>query len=302
MRTRRIVTLCTLAVIAVVSLAVAGNRRFEKKFQVSPGGTLTVKTDVGSVHVVGSSANEVSVVVEMTGRQKDIDDFEITAEQTSGGVDVHGKSYHGGWSLFRSNDIDARYTVSIPHAYQVRLATSGGDLEISEVQGSVEGKTSGGDMRGANLEGAVDLATSGGTIRLESVKGEVKAQTSGGDVYVKGVTGNVEAGTSGGNVSVADVDGKVHAETSGGNVVVKVRGECKGVHAETSGGNVEVYVAKGTAANIDASTSGGDVVCDLPVTVSGKIKDSSVKGTVNGGGPLIFAHTSGGNVRIHPLE
>jgi lia operon protein LiaG len=103
-------------------------------------------------------------------------------------------------------------------------------------------------------------------------------------------------------VVIADVEGRVRAETSGGNVAVKVRGGNKGVHAETSGGNVEVFVAKDCAANLDASTSGGNVECDLPVTVVGKIKESSIKGTINGGGPLIYAHTSGGNVRIRPLE
>ena len=63
-----------------------------------------------------------------------------------------------------------------------------------------------------------------------------------------------------------------------------------------------IAIAKSVAAMIDASTSGGDVICDLPVTVSGKISESRIKGTLNGGGELIYAHTSGGNVRIKPLD
>ena len=302
MRTLRMLTFFGLALVVVTAMVFAGNRKFEKKFQVSPGGTLTLKTDVGSVHVSGTAGNEVTVTVDMEGRQKDIDDFEITADQTSGGVEVRGKTHRGGWNIFHSSDFDARFTVTVPHAYQAHVATSGGDLEISEIQGTVEGKTSGGDVRGKQLEGPVDLETSGGTIRIETVKGNLKAETSGGDIHVTGVAGDVDAGTSGGNVTVAEVDGKVNAETSGGNVTVKVRGGNRGVHAETSGGNVEVFIGKTSSANIDASTSGGDVVCDLPVSVSGTIRESSIKGTINGGGALIYAHTSGGNVHIRPLE
>ncbi len=298
---RLVAFLCLLMVIASVD-GRAGNRHFEKKFQVSPGGTLAVNTDLGSVYVTGSGTNEVSILVEMEGRQKDLDEFELEATQTSGGVDVKGKSHRGGWKIFRSYDVNARFTITVPRAYSVHLATSGGDMVVKEIQGKVEGTTSGGDLHVEQVEGEIDLHTSGGDIRVESVKGNVRAGTSGGDVYVRSVTGDVEGETSGGNVTVADVEGKARAETSGGNVIVKVRGVNKGVHAQTSGGNVDVQIARNSAANIDASTSGGDVECDLPVTVSGKIKDTSIKGTINGGGPMIYAHTSGGNIRIRPLE
>jgi len=288
---------------AIASIdSIAANRRFEKKFQVTPGGTLAVSTDLGSVNVTGTSTNEVSIVVEMEGRQKDLDEFEIDATQTSSGVDVKGKSNRGGFKIFRPYDVNARFTITVPHTYNLHLATSGGDLAVKETQGRVEGKTSGGDIRVEKVEGEIDVHTSGGNIRAESIKGNVRAGTSGGDVHVRSVTGDVEGETSGGNVTVAEVEGKARAETSGGNVTVKVRGANKGVHAQTSGGNVDVQIAKTSAANIDASTSGGDVECDLPVTVSGKIKETSIKGTINGGGPLIYAHTSGGNIRIRPLE
>jgi hypothetical protein len=302
MSSARLTAVVCLLLVAASMSGVAADRRFEKKFPVSPGGTLTVSTDAGSVRVTGTSSDEVSILVEMEGRQKDIDDFEIKAEQTSGGVEVRGKSHNSGWKIFRSYDMDARFTISVPRNYSVRLSTSGGDVEVQDIQGLVDGKTSGGDVRVGKVDGKMDLHTSGGNIRVESAKGNVRAETSGGDVHVTSVTGDVEGETSGGNVTVADVEGKVRAETSGGNVTVRVRGGNKGVHAETSGGNVEIHIAKNCAANIDASTSGGDVECDLPVTVSGKISDSSVKGTVNGGGPLIYAHTSGGNVRIRPME
>ena len=61
-------------------------------------------------------------------------------------------------------------------------------------------------------------------------------------------------------------------------------------------------IAKNSGANIDASTSGGEVTCDLPITVTGKISESRIRGTVNGGGATVHAYTSGGDIRIVALE
>jgi hypothetical protein len=269
----RLIVLMTIVVIAASTLFGA-DRKYEKKYQVSSGGTLVVNTDQGSVSVVGTGGTEVSILVEL----------------------------HGGWNWMFGSNLEAQFTINVPHEYHLKLRTSGGDIDVKNLKGQVEGKTSGGNVRTKTTEGAVDLQTSGGDINAEDLKGDLRAQTSGGDVRIKNIVGGVDAGTSGGNVSVSDVDGGVKAETSGGNVTVSIRGTNKGVHAETSGGDVTIAIAKTVGATIDASTSGGEVECDLPVTVTGKIRSTSVRGTVNGGGNTIYAHTSGGNVRIRGLE
>jgi DUF4097 and DUF4098 domain-containing protein YvlB len=294
-----ILPMTLIATLFCLAAASGGERRFEKKFTVSAGGTLKLMTDVGSVTVTGGSANEVAVLAELKGKQSDIDNFEVTAEQNSSGVDVRGRGEKS-W-FWKSYDIDVHYTITVPRSYNVRLQTSGGDMEVSAIQGNFEGKTSGGDIRAKDIEGKVGVETSGGSIHMESVTGDLKVSTSGGDIALDGLKGNVRAETSGGSVSVTNVQGKVEAETSGGNVDIKVTGPNMGVRARTSGGNVDIQIAKSVGANIDAGTSGGDVECDLPITVNGKISESQIRGTVNGGGELIYAHTSGGNVRIRAL-
>ena len=103
-------------------------------------------------------------------------------------------------------------------------------------------------------------------------------------------------------MKISDVEGKVRAETSGGNMYVKVKGANKGVFAETSGGDIEIVVSKSVTADIDAATSGGSVHFDFPVTISGQIDESRVRGTLNGGGNTIHAHTSGGDVRFRSAD
>jgi hypothetical protein len=269
---------------------------------VSPGGTLSLGTDAGSVRVTGNGGNEVVVLALIEGRERDVERFKIEAEQTAGGVEVTGKGEKSLWRFLTGGDFDVSFTISVPKEYNVHVNTSGGDVQVANLKGKVDGGTSGGDVSLKQIEGASMVETSGGNIEADGVKGNDHAETSGGNVRVKNVNGDVDAETSGGNITVEEVDGKVHAETSGGDVVVRVRGANKGVHAETSGGNVTVVIGKSVGAMVDASTSGGEVICDMPVTVSGKISESRVKGTLNGGGELIYAHTSGGNVRIKPME
>ncbi len=298
----RILRFVMVTCVAVpLAWAQGGEKKFEKKFSVSPGGTLRVATDVGSIKITGAGSNEVSVVAELRGRDRDVDGFEITAEQTGNGVDVRGKGKgRRGW-FWNSTDLTVEYTIQVPREYNLEVQTSGGDISVSTLKGGIHGGTSGGNITLGSIEGKVTMETSGGDIRVEKVTGDLKMGTSGGNVRIGDVKGVVEVETSGGEIELGAVEGRVHAETSGGNIRVKVTGGNEGIYAETSGGNIEVMIGKNVGAEIDAATSGGDVECDLPVTMKGKISESELRGTINGGGKKIYAHTSGGNVRIKAI-
>ncbi|MEW6510073.1 MAG: DUF4097 family beta strand repeat-containing protein [Bacteroidota bacterium] len=291
-----------LALLLYTADAGAGEKKFEKKFTVSPGGTLSLGTDVGSVKIIGSSSNEVSIVAEIRGRDRDVREFDVSAEHSGNNVEIVGKLRKGGGWFWNSIDLDVEFTIKVPHEFALRLNTSGGNIVVSDLKGTIKGETSGGNIGVNSIEGEVDLGTSGGNVHAEKCTGKIHMETSGGDVHVTTITGDVDVSTSGGNVKVSEVEGKVRAETSGGNVAIKVRGTNKGVHAETSGGNIDIFLPRNINANLDAATSGGEVQCDMPVTMTGRIDESRVKGTINGGGNIIYAHTSGGDVRIRAVD
>jgi hypothetical protein len=302
MKTCTQLLLAVFLVCAAVTGASGEEKKFDAKYTVKPGGTLTLKTDVGSVRITGGSGNDVMVHADIKGKSSALGRYTVRAEHLATGVDVVGELEKEGWKLFGGDDIDVRFTVTVPSNYNIRVETAGGNLEVLSITGEVVGETSGGNIVLRDAEGRVDLETSGGNITVERVKGPMTVETSGGDIKISEVTGDLHAETSGGNITVSAADGKVYAETSGGDVSVMLIGANRGVHAETSGGDVEIILGKKVAADIDASTSGGEVVCDLPVTVTGRIRESSIKGTVNGGGNVIYAHTSGGDVRIRATK
>lgn len=292
-----LLTFALTAVVLFSSLSVGADRKYEKTFTASPGGKLTLVTDLGSVRVTGGSGNQVTILAELEGSKRDVEDFDITATEVSGGIEVRGKNKRGS-SFFRWDDLDVRYTITVPHEYSLSLKTSGGDIVVGSVRGTVDGKTSGGDFDVSDVDGNVTVTTSGGGIMVAKTTGAVKAKTSGGSITVSDVKGDLDAGTSGGGIRVTGVDGAVRAKTSGGSIRIGVVGVNKGVLAETSGGSIEIELPKDIAADLDASTSGGDVTSDLPVTILGKMRESSMRGTINGGGSPIKASTSGGSIRI----
>lgn len=300
----RSVALFLSVLIVSVAAVRSGEKTFDQTFSVTSGGTLTLKTDVGSVEIEGvEGGKEVSVHAVVRGHQRDVDEFEITANTTTTGVEVLGKSLRAKrWWRFGSDDVDVSFTIKVPREYNIRTSTAGGDVVISSVKGKIDGGTSGGNLTLSDVNGVVDLETSGGDIRAEKVEGLLRMGTSGGNIRINDVKGDVDVSTSGGNIMLGPVAGKVRAETSGGNITVRVMQTNNGIHAETSGGNIDIVVPADIAANIDAETSGGEVVCDLPITMSGRMSESRIRGTVNGGGQVIYAHTSGGNVRIRSSE
>lgn len=299
MTSPRVAALTVASLMLAVALqAYAAEKTFDRTYAASPGGRLKVSTDVGDVTVTADGGSSVRVLVKMKGREKDLEKFDVEARETGGGVEVIGKLRTSGWAFWKSWDSEVTFTIAVPKEYNVRVSTAGGDIGVSGVKGEVDGETSGGDVRIASVEGRISAETSGGDIAVEGIGGDVKAQTSGGDIRVSGARGRLELSTSGGDIQARDVDGRIAAETSGGNITIAATGDNQGIAAETSGGDIEISIKRSAGANIEAVTWGGDVSCDLPVTMQGKMSEGQIKGTINGGGNPIRAKTSGGDVRI----
>lgn len=278
---------CGLCLALLSTLTHAAEKRLDRTFTVQPGGKLTVDSSGSDITVRGTDSDQVVVHIVATGSQKSLDRLDLSAEASTEGVAVTTRNRQSGlgW-LWSGNNQQTRISVSVPKRYRLELKTSGGDLEIEQLQGTANGRTSGGDVHVAH------------------VNGEVRMRTSGGDIVADDIHGTTDLDTSGGSIK-ASVDGQIRAVTSGGNIDVGLVGANRGIDVSTSGGNILLQVPRNVAGLLDASTSGGSVVSDLPVTTVVSSSDRSsrkLNGTLNGGGELIKAHTSGGNVRLRAHE
>lgn len=306
--------------------AFAGARdTVSKKFTVKYDGQLTLVSDKGSVEIGTTSSEivEVTVYKEIRhGDEDDLKDFEVRFNQRNGDVEITGEFSNGGSSFWgnRHNKVKIKYVIIVPDRYNLDVKTSGGSIEVEDIQGDVECKTSGGSLRFGDVRGEVigrtsggsitlddcegnaQIRTSGGSISIGDVAGEVNAKTSGGSISIDRAKGSVYARTSGGSIHVDEVYGAIDASTSGGSVRAKIaeqpQDDCR---LSTSGGSVIVYLARNIKVDVDAHTSGGRVRTEFPVTVRGTIKRNTLDAKINGGGPELYLRTSGGNVEINEL-
>ena len=297
----------------VYSTAIAKiERNVEKILDVKPGGLLTLDTDLGSIDIATHDKNTVDVKVNLIADTRSeskaediINNFRLEFDQTGDNVEVFGellkrKSFNF-WGSNR-NRLKVEFLILVPSNYNLDIRTSGGSIYVQDLTGEIDASTSGGSLTFEHIDGPVFGKTSGGSITLKSCKGLCDVKTSGGSIKIGEVDGEVIAKTSGGSIKVNEVHGTIDASTSGGSVTAKISEQPKSdCRLTTSGGSVNVYLADNIAVDLDAKTSAGSVYTDFDVTVRGKLKKTSVRGKINGGGPELYLRTSGGSIYINEM-
>lgn len=304
-----------MAMLATVVLAAGAwgeeEKKIEKEFTVTPGGNLTVETDIGSIEIETSAGNTVRIEATLIAdtrsqskAQKIFDKFELSSAQSGNDIEVIGEyiDERGFWDFLAhgGDNFDVHFLITVPQKFNLDLETAGGNISIGDLDGTVRAETSGGDIRLAEVKGRLRVRTSGGNISLTGSSADADLQTSGGDIAIELAEGPVTAHTSGGNVTIREALGVVDASTSGGNIRAYIsrqpQDDCR---LSTSGGNVEVYLASDISVDLDAETSGGSVSTDFPVTVKGELDEASLQGPINKGGPELYLRTSGGDIRLY---
>ena len=270
-----------------------------KSFAVKAGDKLVLDADQGDVVISGTDSEELNVKVLQKGSDSELKKFHVNFDQSDGIVSIKARHERRYFQFFDNSWLNVRFEIELPKNFNLDLQTAGGDLSVRNVRGTVVGETSGGDVEAETVDGKIKLSTAGGNVKLFAANGEFALSTSGGNITGEDITGSTRAETSGGNIIFKRADGSLHAETSGGDIRVELK-DNKGVDLSTSGGNVAVSLPKSITADVRAETTGGDVSCDFPF--SGKLKESSLNGKINGGGQLIRLESSGGDIVIHAVE
>ena len=302
--------LSAISLIFTLSSAVlAATEDIEQEFDVSSGGTLIMDSDAGSIKVESWNRDQVLV------RISNPDGFDVNMTQKGDSVFVSAESE--GRGFFRSSGSNISFRVSVPKQYSVELETGGGSIQIGEISGGdVKAYTSGGSIDIQDVDGNVEVDTSGGRITIGNVTGDVIADTSGGGISIGNVQGDMFANTSGGHITVGQGAGRVELDTSGGTIRagwalgpiivdtsggnIILEGSETSVKADTSGGNITVEKSNGS---VDADTSGGSITIRKSVgpiradTAGGRIDAELVSSDKPRAG-AVELDTAGGDVTI----
>ncbi|MDE0325569.1 MAG: hypothetical protein OXN27_16775 [Candidatus Poribacteria bacterium] len=251
---------------------------------VNSTGHLTVETEFGTINIETANRNHVDIATRKEWKSRSgilrpkldkwvdelFEDFEITIEydppDTESDVRIGGKFKRGreywqdGLKWFK-----VEIQVTVPRQYDVTLkTTSRGDIHVGDLIGTVKAKAL------------------GGNIHLGEIQGEVWGETGvSGDITLKG-------GQSSVNLTVAT--GDIRAEMT-------MQPQHPWTLQALLGGAIDVTLGPHIAIDIDAQTQ-GKISSDFSIQPQDEITENLLKGTLNGGGPLLKLHASTGEIRL----
>jgi len=300
----------TLSLTACDEIMLGGiEDNISKTFQVQPGGKLTVDSSMGSLEVVTTADPMVKIDVRRIARAQDqkgatdiLKDLQMDFRQQGNEVTVEARYQGSRWHEW-GNRLQLKYFIQVPQRFNLDLKTGGGSVQVSDLEGSIVARTSGGSLRFGQIQGTVNGRTSGGSINMEGGTGAVDVHTSGGSIRLGKVSASVKANTSGGSITLEEVMGTIQATTSGGSVTASLTKQPQdNCELSTSGGSIHIKLLPSLNLNLRANCSGGTVRTDFPVKVQGEIDKHRLEANINGGGPELYLHSSGGGISIEAIH
>jgi hypothetical protein len=258
----RLFTLFAVLLLATTAHA-ALPQNWDKAFPISGVAEFHMDSNDASFRVSSTDRNQIEVHVAVTGWGVGVPDgVGVEDHQTGNRVDLKVRVPHAGFT-FGNKHVEV--VVYVPRETNLDLHTGDGAIRVDRIKGSQRLETGDGSIESSGVDGAFEAISGDGHIRVDGRFDSLRIRTGDGHVQAEALAGSRLAS----NWSI-----------------------------RTSDGRVSLSLPSNLAADLDASTGDGRLVVDIPVTVTGKTGDRSLRGKLNGGGPVIEVHTGDGSVHI----
>lgn len=242
--------------------------RFERPLsrQISLGAaeTLDISTRFGSISVTGTDAPDCNLEARIVAQapteqeaQELAEQVEILGEAAGSTVKIRSREP----TLTNNRSISVSYTISIPRRMNVRCDSNYGSLDISDIEGRLEGKSGNGSIKAHDIQGPANLSSGYGSIECRNVAGQSIVLHSGnGSITAAGLKGSTTAETSYGAISCKDFsDGDLRLKSGNGRIEISDAsfGVCD---ARSSYGTIAAKNLQGDS--IDLQSGNGSVEID----------------------------------------
>jgi DUF4097 and DUF4098 domain-containing protein YvlB len=208
----------------------SGNQsRFERTIvpQIALNGSdaIDVLSKAGSITVTGADVTDCNIVAKIVAQAPTEEEAQTLAEQ----VEILGQP-SGSTMKIRSKEPDAHdnrwvsvsYTITVPRKMNVRCESGYGSVEVSRIEGRLDGKSGNGSIKVRDIQGQTSLGTAYGSIECESVAGpSIALQSGNGGISAKGLRGSVTAESAYGSIACEDVaDGDLKLRSGNGRILI----------------------------------------------------------------------------------
>src|SRR5260221_1845842 len=247
---------------------------------------LHLRTDDGSVQVEAGDRAEIEAQVTTEGWR--IADGEVTVTESEAGdrvsIEVRVPQRH--FSGFGSWHRSVKLVVRIPREADLDVRTGDGGVDVEPLSGKVVIFTGDGHITAHGLRGDIRLHTGDGSIKAAGIEGRLQADTGDGGMDIRGRFDALDLHTG---------DGHIEATVERGSKVSEAWS------LRSGDGAITLRVPDDLGADLEAHTGDGHIVLDSPVTVSGTISPSDVRGKLGAGGAPLRVQTGDGSIHLQRL-
>jgi DUF4097 and DUF4098 domain-containing protein YvlB len=309
----RTIILLLAAVGSILAAAPASAEQYETSetlvFDVGASPSLKLKNISGDYTISGWDRPVIEVTYKKKAKGSSAklkaEMVRVVAEQTGDRVfvdvrypDSHERRAKG---FDRSFDVSVDFTIRVPAACRIDAMGVSGDGTLLNIDGDVQAGTTSGDVKATALAGNVQLHTTSGDVELSGGNGVIELATTSGNVIARGVRGRVKAMVTSGDVEIAaaSLQEGVFKSVSGDVEVSVEEPITSGTFSlSTYSGSIDFTLPAASAFEIEARTSMGDIETDFAIPVTGKHSKREMSGKVNGGGAIVSAKSSVGDIEI----
>ena len=252
-----------VTLIALVPLSAHADE-WRKTFALTGKSDIQVDTNDAEIRVNSAERKDIEALVITVGYKIGPDDVRVSDRQSGNHLelDVRTPSGHFGFG-FHSHSV--RVELTVPRESDLNLHSGDGNIRVMAVKGNLR------------------LDSGDGELEVREGEGPLNATTRDGNVRVQGVFSALDVHTG---------DGNIDAEAEPGSRMTS------GWVLRTGDGNVILRLPENFAAEIDAHTGDGRVDVDFPLTFNGSMRESTIRGKMNGGGPLLEIRSGDGNISL----
>ena len=219
----------------------------ERSFHTPLPLELEVGIPSGDIEVETTEGEESNITVD--GDDRLLEEVEIRHDGNRLVVAYRGKGKFG-FSLSPLSLVfgsELRVRASVPHGAEVKIKTASADTRLDGHFGAVGVNSVSGDLRvRGDIAGNASVKTVSGDADLDHVDGDMSAHTVSGDLRIGPVTGSAETKTVSGDIRFQSV-------TAGD------------VRFTSVSGDVEIGIAHGSAVDVDAGSTSGDLSSEVPL-------------------------------------
>jgi hypothetical protein len=322
-------TLSAAAVLLLIGLpSIAGAQRVEGRFERTL--TVTAPADVevvsgsGSIEVRPGSSDRIEVTARISAREGGFGRSSLSAEERVRRIEANPPIEQTGNRVRIGviDDEDVRegvsisYMLTVPSQTTLQSRTGSGSHIIEGLRGAIEAASGSGSIRIRDAGSEVRASTGSGSIDADNVRGSFRANSGSGSILgfrvgdaidvrtgsgridvTQDGSGDVEASSGSGSITLSGIRGGVRASAASGSL--RVQGEPTSEwRLSTASGSVTIELAGTRGFTLDAHSNSGGIETAFPVAVVGTVERRSLRGEVNGGGPLLYVRSASGSIRI----